>query len=405
MTNKKLSDFPEIAAQFHKTKNGDSLPDEITAGSGKKFWWQCDKGHEWEATCGNRAGLNSGCPYCKNQKVCKDNSLATLFPEIAAQFHTTKNGDTTPEQVIAGSQAKFWWQCLKGHEWKTTCSHRTGIAKSGCPYCSNRLVCKENCLSTLFPEIAVEFQKTRNGNLTPDAIMAGSGTKFWWQCLKGHEWKSACNKRTTLNRGCPYCENRYVCKDNCLATLFPKIAAEFHKTKNGNITPETVIAGSHTKFWWQCEKGHEWKAQCKSRTGKAKGGCPICCTFKGEIKVSEYLKKHKKNFKSQHRIKNNSSLMIFDFVVRRNGKLVVIEYQGVQHYRPVYFGGMTKERALEAFKKGLQRDQNKRDWCTSKGYELLEIPYWELDRIDEILDEFYSGKWPVMSPPPAELAA
>ena len=65
------------------------------------------------------------------------NSLQALFPEIAQQWHPTKNGCLTPDQVVAGTNTKFWWKCDKGsgHEWDATSSHRTGRGQ-GCPYCT-----------------------------------------------------------------------------------------------------------------------------------------------------------------------------------------------------------------------------------------------------------------------------
>ena len=44
--------------------------------------------------------------------------------------------------------------------------------------------------------------------------------------------------------------------------------------KNGNLNPETVLAGSHHKVWWRCERGHEWQAQVRARA--LGNGCPVC---------------------------------------------------------------------------------------------------------------------------------
>lgn len=43
---------PEIADQWHPKKNGVINPNDVFAGSNKKFWWKCDRGedHEWEAS-------------------------------------------------------------------------------------------------------------------------------------------------------------------------------------------------------------------------------------------------------------------------------------------------------------------------------------------------------------------
>jgi len=60
---------------------------------------------------------------------------------------------------------------------------------------------------------------------------------------------------------------------NSLATQYPELATEWHPTKNGNLTPSDVVAGSHKKVWWKCAKGpdHEWEAALRNRTGLNRG--------------------------------------------------------------------------------------------------------------------------------------
>jgi hypothetical protein len=62
--------------------------------------------------------------------------------------------------------------------------------------------------------------------------------------------------------------------DNCLQTVNPELAKQWHPTKNGGLTPNDVTKGSNKKVWWYCENGHEWEASIANRT---KGnGCPNC---------------------------------------------------------------------------------------------------------------------------------
>jgi hypothetical protein len=65
-------------------------------------------------------------PFCNGRRVSVTNSLAALHPTVAAQWHRTKNGNTTPEQVVAGSHIKFWWQYPEApeHEWESTLSNK-----------------------------------------------------------------------------------------------------------------------------------------------------------------------------------------------------------------------------------------------------------------------------------------
>src|SRR5215471_19310893 len=103
---------PELAAEWHPTKNGDLAPGDVTPGSGRKVWWRCriDQSHEWDAFVYSRTHGN-GCPYCAGQKVLISGSLASLFPELAAEWQSSKNGSITPDEVRPGSNMKVWWKC------------------------------------------------------------------------------------------------------------------------------------------------------------------------------------------------------------------------------------------------------------------------------------------------------
>ena len=81
-----------------------------------------------------------------------------------------------------------------------------------------------------------------------------------------------------MKRGCPYCTNQAVCKENCLQTIAPLIAAEWHPELNGELTPRDVVAKSDKKVWWKCPNGddHEWFIQPGKRLGVDKTGCPYC---------------------------------------------------------------------------------------------------------------------------------
>ena len=46
---------PKLSKQWHPSKNGNLTPSKITVGNNKKVWWQCSKGHEWQAIVKSRA--------------------------------------------------------------------------------------------------------------------------------------------------------------------------------------------------------------------------------------------------------------------------------------------------------------------------------------------------------------
>ena len=268
---------PLLLRQWHPLRNGDLSPGAVSPGSHKKVWWRCDRGHEWQAEVKSRALLGTGCPVCAGKAVLTGvNDLATLFPQLAAQWDGDQNGDLSPGSVRPGSHKKVWWRCGRGHRWQASVASRT--AGEGCPVCAGKVVVPgENDLATLFPEVAAQWHPTLNGPLTPEEAAPYSNQPVWWTCEKGHAYRAAVAARTYRGTGCPYCAGRRVLPGfNDLATLFPQVAAQWHTTLNGPLTPDQVTAGSRKTVWWQCPEGHAWKARVHPRTGPQRCGCPVC---------------------------------------------------------------------------------------------------------------------------------
>lgn len=131
--------FPELAAEWDYEKNTPLTPQQVTAGCNQKVYWICTKGHSYQAIIGSRTGRSrSGCPYCSGKRVLAGfNDLQTLYPEVAAEWHPTLNGDLKPTEVTRGSNKKVWWQCVWGHEWQAVIYSRTVSDRPvGCPECA-----------------------------------------------------------------------------------------------------------------------------------------------------------------------------------------------------------------------------------------------------------------------------
>jgi len=276
MNNDKVSktnlatEYPNLATQWHPDKNGELTPYDIASKSNKKVWWFCEKNHEWESTVANRARGDS-CPYCSGRYPSIENNLQIMNPELSKQWHPTKNGDLTPNDVTIKSKKRVWWICEKGHEWDVGVADRG--RGEGCPYCAGKLVCDDNSLQALNPELAGQWHPSKNEGLTPNDVTAGSHKKAWWICEKEHEWDASIASRNQ-GVGCPYCAGRLACDDNSLQTLNPELAKQWHPDKNGELTPNNVTTGTGKKVWWICERGHEWNATISSRTRG--NGCPVC---------------------------------------------------------------------------------------------------------------------------------
>jgi hypothetical protein len=270
---------PEICKSWHPTKNT-LKPSDVSYGSKIKVWWKCPQGedHEWQSSVACHVKY-PGCPICSGQKVIISTSLATKRPEIAAQWHPALN-QLPPTEVTEFSARKIWWQCNQGHIWEARIFSRTQGA--GCPYCGNKKADIHNSIVTTHPEIAKDWHPTLNGDIKPENVVFGSGKKVWWKCPKNHEYQARVTHRVNGGKkkqgtGCPYCVGQLVDKNNCLATVHPNIAKEWHPIKNGTLTPEQVVPMSHKKAWWQCPKvaDHVWKASVDNRVDK-NTTCPCC---------------------------------------------------------------------------------------------------------------------------------
>ena len=211
-------------------------------------------------------------------------SILKTHPFIADQWHPSLNGYLKPEYFGYGSHEKVWWKCPKGdeHEWKSTIKDRTNKKKkSGCPFCSGLLVSEKNRLDLNSPKVAKQWHPTKNGSLKPEHVSFGSGKKVWWKCPKGddHEWEGRLSDRTIKDAGCPFCAGQKVSKTNRLDLNFPKVAKQWHPTKNGSLKPHQVIFGSTLEIWWKCPKGddHEWEMSIKNRTRRGDNSkCKFC---------------------------------------------------------------------------------------------------------------------------------
>ena len=268
--------YPHIAAEWNYKKNNGLRPSDVTYGCTRRVWWRCKNGHEWESTVHNRT-RGRDCPYCSRQgKTREENSLARLYPEIAAQWLQEKNGAITPKEIKPSSEISVWWRCEKGHEWKAAVYARVRSG-SGCPYCAGKRVMKGfNDLATVNPELAKEWNTEKNNGITAEEVHPGSNRSNWWRCALGHEWQASPVSRTRNGTGCPYCANKKVLKGfNDLETIEPRIAKQWHPTLNGTLTPDSIVSGSHKYAWWLCSEGHVWKAKIESRA-KHKYGCPVC---------------------------------------------------------------------------------------------------------------------------------
>lgn len=146
-------------------------------------------------------------------------------------------------------------------------------------------------------------------------------------------------------------------------------------------TPVTIICPSHGEF---NQSPHHHRRGIK---------CPRCNTkSKGESIIRDYLIRNKIDFEEQKKFQSckNKGYLPFDFYIVKINKL--IEFQGRQHFEPIRRrSSWDSDRIIQEFDIIKNHDQIKKSWCNLKeNPNLLEIPYWEISNIDEILKREFS---------------
>lgn len=280
----------QILDEWDYEKNKDFTPKTVSYGSARKAHWKCALGHTWEGEIKGRATKGRNCPICSNDKVlvgyndfetwCHQHNADILLEE----WDTKRNGDTTPQNIVFGYRKPVWWKCKEGHTFQKTIRFRMGLTGEvrTCPYCRNiRVVVGDKRFGVVAPHLVEEWDYQKNEN-PPDDYSYGSMEKVWWKCKKcGNQWQATVASRVN-GTGCPPCsykeggrKQRVPKPGRSLLDIVPEVCQEWHPTKNGDLKPSDVNAGTNRKVWWLCSIcGNEW--ECSPSNRKNGNGCPAC---------------------------------------------------------------------------------------------------------------------------------
>lgn len=333
--------FPELCKEWHPAKNYQLKPEAISFGSRKKVWWICQRGHEWLAEVSARTGLKTGCPRCVS--ATSDFELR-VFSEIRFFYKDAENRKKInshevdifiPSLDLAIEFDGFYWhkEKIQKDEIKAKNLRKSGISlirmrEAGLPirehdievpiryktkkdlnrlffaifkrdqnrntrralkkyvkrkkyindkYYNSLLFCLPgplpgNSFFDLYPKIACEWHKEKNGTLTPSKVSKSSGKVVWWICSRGHEWRARVAHRAN-GVGCPFCAGNVLTDSNRFSINRPDLLKEWDFNKN-RIKPSDITVKNSKKVWWLCSKGHSWRSPVYSRSSGY--GCPYC---------------------------------------------------------------------------------------------------------------------------------
>ena len=341
--------YPEVAKEWHPTKNGNRIPEDFTPKSNEKVWWLCPNGHSYESLINSRTShRKTGCPYCSNKRILEGyNDLASTNPELLSEWDYNKN-KIKPTQITAGVDKMIWWICPMGHSYDMRVHSRTGKGKSGCPYCSipaKRVLKGFNDLQTLYPDIAKEWHPIKNGEISPDQVLCGSAQKVWWKGKCGHEYEQAIVSRVQ-GGNCPYCSHQKLLSGfNDFATLNPELLKEWDYEKN-TVLPTEISTGANVKIWWKCPFGHSYQAYPHNRAGETHTGCTIC-SKENHTSFPEQALFYYINLYFPDAVNSDREAIGMELDIYIPSYKTAIEYDGKQWHKSNSYEAKKNERCVE----------------------------------------------------------
>lgn len=232
--------------------------------------------------------------------------------------------------------------------------------------------------------------------------------KVWIKCQKKdyHGSYDIIPLSFVAGNRCRYCVNYNgeVHKLDSLGMVFPKILSVW--SDKNKKSPYEYSPTSGKSVWWKCHEGKHSDYYRKISRSKTCGFCcPECQNSKGEDKISQYLinnnfirikqedfdkisdiEKYKNKYYITQKIYNGlmgvgNGYLRYDFYLPQYNLL--IEYQGQQHEK--FIKGIYSSK--KDFEIQQEHDRRKREYAQNNNIKLLEIWYWDYDKIESILEK------------------
>lgn len=341
--------------------------------------------------CGNKSEINfNNFQHGKRCKLCgiEKSGLArrTSFEEMRQHFINQGCTLLVEKHEYIDTSTPMPYICECGNESKIRFSN----FKAGhrCRECGTKKMVKSQKHSL---EYVKKYFEDRGCTLLATEYK-NSGTSMPYICECGNESKISFGSFKVGHR-CRNCGNNKIAKS--LKHSFEYVKQYF--ADGGCKLLATEYIGNNTSMPYICKCGN--KSEIRFSNFKQGKRCHKCKTSRNEKIIYEYLEQNQIIFKPQFRFKKSSiGNLRFDFATEKG----LIEYQGEPHYIPVYFGGKhnTKYKNLYSY---IKRDHRKLKYLKQRNIPILYIPFWDQERIPEILDSFFSGQTPSFSEPPKEV--
>lgn len=264
---------PHLVAEWHKERNEDLSPFVVRPFSNKKVWWQCLKGHVWQAQVGNRFG-GSKCPRCSAANASSRREFrffAELDHIFANVLHRKKVDGVEVDILLPRHKIAIEYDGKRWHKYKVKEDNKKTkfLAERG-----YRLIrVRERGLPMVIGQfVTVDPKDLRKQDI--DAVLSLiigilPATKGIADYLKSAFFQNEDGYNRLI-------ESFPTTPHKNLQSTHPEIARQW-SVKNDPLLPSAFSYGSNYSAWWQCEVNHQhvWQMPIKSRTGQDQG-CPYC---------------------------------------------------------------------------------------------------------------------------------
>lgn len=378
-------------------------PSEISFGTTIKPYFKCHMGlhkSEPKRINGFTSGQN-GSISCKQCNSFAQWGISNLGDNFLKKYWDYDNNFINPWEIASQSDKKVWIKCQEKDYHGSYEARCYQIVKGQrCPLCS----CNSGKVHSLgsfaqwgidnLGEDFLEKYWSDKNELSPWEISCGSRKKVWIKCQKKdyHENYSLTSAHFTKENGtrCPYCANQKIHPLDSLGQQLENEGLLHIWSEKNKKSPHEYAPVSGQKAWWKCECGkHEDYERIISGSNIVDFRCPSCNISKGEKRIEEYLINNKIEYIPQQPYEGLIGLgggdLSYDFYLPKSYNLL-IEYQGIQHEKPIDFEGKGKKYAEKQFKKQVEHDKRKKEYAKDNKIELLPIWYYDYDNIEEILN-------------------
>ena len=291
--------FDKSFASHEKAKywsdNNELKPNEISKGSDKKCYFNCDKCNHIFLIQLNVVTRGGWCNYCSNTKLCGNNECNLCFDKSFASYEKAKywsnKNELTPRQVYKVSAKKYLFNCdVCNHEFTNNPSQVSN--GRWCPYCCipQKQLCGNNECKDCFDKSFASHEKAKywsnKNELKPEFVLKKGDRQIWFNCDKcNHVFSSQIKNITIKNSWCPYCSHQKLCDNSecndCYVNSFASHEKSIYWSKNNTLIPRQVFKGSGNKHWFNCDKcKHIFEKDIHAITGKKDGWCPYCVNKK-----------------------------------------------------------------------------------------------------------------------------